>query len=376
MLDAKPIDQLINQAIKNGVFPGAVISVGDANGELYRNHYGSRSLIPERRPVEAGTMFDLASLTKIVSTSMVVFKFIDAGKLRLDDKIGVFFDVPADKEKITIRHLMTHASGLPPHVMLSDFCANPQDAYAYILGVPLLASPGADVAYSCLGYILLGKICELLGGAPLDKLAAEMVFIPLGLDNTMYNPDVHNGNFAATEYDKERGACLSGVVHDEDARFMGGVAGNAGVFSDIADCAVFAQMLANKGRIGGRACKGVSACGGVGTDASAGCDNNDAFISSNLFEEAIINHTPHCDEARGLGFAVKGAGPVSCGNIFSVGSYGHTGFTGTSVWVDAETTQYVVFLSNRVHPSRENVLLTPFRGVLHDCCATAYRKQG
>ena len=396
MFNSYPIKQLIVQGLEEGVYPGAAISVGDAGGEIYRGHFGFRALRPERLAMEADTLFDLASLTKIVSTTMVAFKLMERGKLRLDDTLGDFFITPPDKTAITIMRLMTHTSGLPAHTMLSEHAANPGESYEHIISMDLHASPGEAVEYSCLGYILLGRICEILGGAPLDRLADDWVFGPIGMKRTSYNPahktdnaaGAHNAQtfaatedgggrtasraptyaatedgegrtasrapaFAATEYDKERGECLSGVVHDENARFLGGVSGNAGVFSDISDLSAFAIMLANKGSLGtGR-----------------------TFIQRELFDAAIINHTPRCDEARGLGFAVKARTPVSCGGVFAAGSYGHTGFTGTSIWVDAETSQYVVFLTNRVHPSRENNLLTPFRGRLHDCCATEYLRQ-
>jgi CubicO group peptidase (beta-lactamase class C family) len=212
--------------------------------------------------------------------------------------------------------------------------------------MPLLAKPGENVVYSCLGFILLGRICELVSGTGLDHLAQQLVFNPLGLKNTGYTPKMQGNTFAATEYCSTSGVWLNGVVHDENARFMGGVSGNAGVFSNINDCAALAIMFANKGN---------------------------GIVPQALFEAATQNLTTHCEEGRGLGFAVKGRAAVSCGNIFSQGSYGHTGFTGTSMWVDGETSQYVVFLTNRVHPTRENNQLAGFRSVLHDVCAREYQ---
>ncbi|MCL2405564.1 MAG: beta-lactamase family protein [Defluviitaleaceae bacterium] len=343
----KGCNALINQAIQDGMFPGAAISVGDKNGELFRATYGQRCLYPQQLPAEPDTLFDLASLTKIISTTMVALVLVDMGKLKLSDKLSQFYDTPACKQDITIHQLMTHTSGLPAHVPLYKLSPTPQHVYSTILNQPL--KPDGDVVYSCLGYILLGKICEIIGGATLDKLAHRYIFAPLGLQTIAYNPCAKTHTFAATEYCNISEMWLSGIVHDENARFMGGVSGNAGLFADINDCATLAIMLANKGM-----------------------HNSQTIINRGLFDTAIHNHTTHCSEGRGLGFVIKGHTPVSCGDIFPVGSYGHTGFTGTSIWVNAETSQYVVFLTNRVHPTREDNRLAAFRGLLHDCCAKEY----
>jgi CubicO group peptidase (beta-lactamase class C family) len=343
---------MIRRGLEGGVYPGAAISIGDKNGEIYSNFYGYRALQPASLPMECDTMFDMASLTKIFSTTMVALKLIEKNKLRLEDTLSLFFCAPKDKKDINITQLMTHTSGLPADIDLEKEADSPAGACTAILNTPLLAKPGALVEYSCLGFILLGKICETIAGAGLDILAREYVFEPLGLTSTGYCPDIeNNGNFAITEYANDKNSWLCGIVHDENARFLNGISGNAGVFSNIKDAALFAKMLANRGSVNGQ-----------------------SFIDPELFNEAIKIHTPQFDEGRGLGFAIKSRVPVSCGTIFPVGSYGHTGFTGTSLWVDAETTQYVVFLTNRVHPTRENVKLLPFRGELCDCCAREYRR--
>ncbi|MCL2287558.1 MAG: beta-lactamase family protein, partial [Firmicutes bacterium] len=285
------------------------------------------ALYPEKLLMEENTLFDLASLTKIISTTMVALALIEAEKLSPDDTLDKFFNLPDDKRQITIRHLMTHVSGLAAHIPLYNLAKSPVDVYDVILSQPLQTQPGTNVVYSCLGFILLGKICEMVGDAGLDELASRFVFRPLGLKNIGYNPAAMSSTFAATEYCPELQEWLCGTVHDENARFMGGVSGNAGLFADIGDCAAVATMFANKG-------KGV--------------------ISQYLFEEAIKNHTAHFDEGRGLGFAVKNEPNL----------YGHTGFTGTSIWVNAETGLYVVFLTNRVHPTRDDNRLTAFRDVL------------
>ncbi|MCL2216254.1 MAG: beta-lactamase family protein [Defluviitaleaceae bacterium] len=331
------IENLIRRGLDDGVFPGAAIAIGDKNGEMFRSVYGFRQIKPEKKPLEPDTVFDIASLTKIIS-SIVALRLVQEEKLRLADTLDKFFDIPASK--ITIYHLMTHTSGLPAHAPLWQMTKHPGDVIPLILGMELQNPPGLAVEYSCLGYILLGKICEMLGGNTLDKLSRDWIFAPLGLKSAAYNPE--RGTFAVTEFDVEAG-WLDGVVHDENARFIGGVSGNAGVFADIADMSALAKMLANKGVMG-----------------------NEFIIHPLVFDEAVRNHTTHCEDGRGLGFEVR--------DVLGKDSYGHTGFTGTSLWVDAETSLYVVLLTNRVHPTRENAKHIPFRRELHDLCANEYRE--
>lgn len=349
MFNSEAVDKLIQSGLEDNTFPGAAISVGDKNGEIYRKIYGFRQIVPTTKPMEQDTMFDVASLTKIVPTTMIALRLIQDGKLNLSASLGEFFNAQEDKRGITISHLMTHTSGMPAHVLLQDLVKSPKDAIDYLLGIDLLDAPGKAVVYSCLGFILLGKICETLGGENLSTLAKKWVFDPLGLKTAGYCPDKSN-SFAVTEFDHEASVWLEGTVHDENARFLGGVSANAGMFANIQEMATLAMMLANKGSLG---------------DA--------VIVQKPVFEHAIKNHTTHCPEGRGLGFEVKSTELISCGEVFPVGSYGHTGFTGTSLWVDIETSQYVVFLTNRVHPTRENIQHIPFRRKLHDLCAREYR---
>ena len=349
MINTKPIDELMNKGINEEIFPGAAVSIGDKNGEFFRKTYGFRQIVAQKKPMEANTLFDIASITKLI-TSLVALKLIQDGKLNLDDTLGKFFDTPADKAGITITQLMTHTSGLPAHEHVYNLVKEPSEAFDFILGLDLLDKPGKAVVYSCLGYILLGRICEILGCDSIDNLAKKWVFEPLGLKSAAYNPDKKH-TFAVTEFDTEANVWLEGVVHDENARFLKGISGNAGVFANIEDMATIAMMLANKGSLG-----------------------DVTIIKKDLFEEAIKNLTPHCPEGRGLGFEVKSSVLISCGSEFPAGSYGHTGFTGTSLWVDVESGLYVVFMSNRVHPTRDNVKHIPFRRELHDLCAREYGK--
>ena len=351
MLYTKIIDNLINKGLEEQIFPGAAISTGDKDGEIFRAAYGFRQVYPQKYIMEADTLFDIASLTKII-TSLTALKLIQDGKLSLTDTLDKFFDVPKDKTKITIAHIMTHTGGIPAHEHVYNQIKNPSDAYDFILGMKVLGAPGKAVVYSCLGYILLGRIIEVLGGDTLDNLAKKWIFDPLGLKSASYNPDKRY-TFAATEFDAKTKEWLCGTVHDENARFLNGISGNAGIFANIDDMAVIAVMLANKGRVGDK-----------------------VIIQRELFEEAVKNLTPQLPEGRSLGFEIKSDVLISCGSVFASGSYGHTGFTGTSLWVDIETSQYVVLLTNRVHPTRDNAAHISFRREVHDLCAGEYRKPG
>lgn len=231
------VHQLIQQGLDQGAYPCAALAVGIGQTIYLKRTYG---------PCTEKTLFDMASLTKILSTTMIAFRFLEEGKLRLYDPLETFFpDAPADKRQITIGQLMTHTSGIAAHFFLSDHTADPADAARVILSHPLAQAPGTDPVYSCMGYILLGKILEKIGGAPLDQLAKQYVFGPLGMGSTGYHPE---GDVAPTEWDPATGKLLQGVVHDENARFLKGISANAGVFSNLDDMIRFTQMLSLGGR--------------------------------------------------------------------------------------------------------------------------------
>lgn len=326
---------LLEKAVADGVTPSAAAAVGVGGRLLARAVYGNARLVPEPVPATLDTRYDMASLTKIMAATMTALQMIEDGRLHLEDTLGAYFDVPASRAGITVFQLMTHTSGIAPHILLSDHASGPDDALRVILESAPVCPPGTQVHYSCMGYILLGKILEQLGGAPLDVLANRYVFAPLDMRHTGYRPA--GDNIAATEIH-----CLCGVVHDENARFLGGVSGNAGVFSDLADCTAFASMLA---------------CGGVYRGRT--------FLSPDLMRDAIRNHTPGMGENRGLGFHLRSEGSFH-GSLFPMESFGHTGFAGTSILVDPASGLYAVLLSNRVHPSREDRGFLTLRRQFHD----------
>ena len=337
----KILDPLLQKGLDEGTFPSVAAAVGIKDELVYTHWLGSTSL-ENGTPVNAYTRYDMASLTKILAPTMIALRAIEEGLLTLDDTVGRFFDAPADKNDITVRMLMTHTSGITPAFDLSSEAASPDDAVRAILEHPLDGTPGDMPRYSCMGYILFAKMLEKLYAKPLDVLAKEMVFEPLHMKNTGYLPK--GGNIAATEINRRTGELIQGVVHDENARFMGGVSGNAGIFSDLEDMISFTEMLAL---------------------------NGNGFISKNTLAVAIRNRTPGFDVHRGLGFHLGGTEQNYLGDLFPPESFGHTGFTGTSIAVDPHTGLYVILLTNRVHPTRENMKLMRFRRAFHNAAYSA-----
>ena len=319
------LNDMLQSAVSDGCFPWAVAAVGRRDRVLARAAAGG---------ADFQTRFDMASVTKILAPTMLALLTIEWGSLTLYDNVSRFFDAPADKADITILELMTHTAGFEPHFFLSG---DPDDAACAILRHPLAAARDGTPRYSCMGFILLGKILEKIYNAPLDEAAHAHVFESLGMSSTGYNPS--GGNIAPTEADPVTGKVLCGVVHDENARYLGGVSGNAGVFSDIDDMILFASMLAREGN---------------------------GFISPATLRKAIRNYTPGHDVHRGLGFHLAGTPENFMGDLFPDSSFGHTGFTGPSIAVDPETGLYAILLTNRVHPTRDNDKHLRFRRCFHN----------
>ncbi len=288
-----------------------------------------------------GQLFDLASISKIMVTTMLALKLIEQGRLGLFDSLSLFYENVYDKGDITIRHLMTHSSGMPPHIMLEDF-TTPECAVDYILKQPLDYPTGSEVAYSCMGYIVLGDIIAKIMKKPLDVLAKEYVFEPLQMKTACYNPQgATAGNRFEPSFTAD-GFKLS--VDDENARFLGGVSGNAGVFGSLDDCIHYASMLSQGGRF-----------------------QDKAFLTKPTFKNMIYDYTPSYSEHRGLGLILKDKALSAAGDLFSDGSYGHTGYTGTSIYVDKKTRLYVVFLTDAVHKCFHNKpSFLRFRRLLHN----------
>jgi beta-glucosidase-like glycosyl hydrolase/CubicO group peptidase (beta-lactamase class C family) len=347
----KPAFDVIEKAIAEKAFPGATLAVG-YRGKVSVHAFGKLSYDAKAAATTPTTMYDIASLTKVVATTTLVAKLAEgdfAVPLDLDAKIERYLPEWASgpnaewRHRVTVRHLLTHTSGLPPFKEYWRTSKNKQDTLTKIFAEPLDYEPGTKEVYSDLGIILMAEIIERLTGRKLDDLAKSYIFSPLGMKDSMYRPPKKLWpQIAPTEIDNNlRHRLVQGEVHDENAFAIGGVSGHAGVFSTAPDLAAFCQMLLN---------------GGV-------------YAHQRILRRATVAEftTPQqlSGGTRTLGWAVPTEGGLS-GHYFSAHSFGHTGFTGTSIWIDPDRQLFVVFLTNRVHPTRENQKIQQVRRDLHD----------
>jgi uncharacterized protein YbbC (DUF1343 family)/CubicO group peptidase (beta-lactamase class C family) len=356
-LDA--IETLVREDIAQKRLPGAVVLVGLRNRVLYQKAIGDRATLPGREPMTLDTIFDVASLTKVVATTTSVMLLVEEGRIRLSDRVSTF--VPGferyGKRDITIRHLLTHMSGLRPDVDLADAWVGSDAAIQLAIEEVPTAPPGTRFVYSDINFFLLGDIVRRVSGEPLDRFAREHVFAPLGMKETMFNPPpALRGRIAPSQSCTPYGwpcegpgmTMLRGVVHDPTARRMNGVAGHAGLFSTAADLAVFCRML-----LGGGAYRGTRVLAPLTV----------AKMTSAATPDGERN-------MRGLGWDIDSGYSSNRGELLPIGSFGHTGFTGTSIWIDPATGLYVVFLSNRVHPEGKGDV-TPLRARVATVAAAA-----
>jgi uncharacterized protein YbbC (DUF1343 family)/CubicO group peptidase (beta-lactamase class C family) len=338
---AAALDRVIDQAIEQGRMPGAVLLVGHEGKVVYRKAYGKRALVPRPEAMTLDTIFDCASLTKVLATTSSLMKLFQEGRFRLNDKITDYIpEFQGGKSEITLRQLFTHFSGLQPDVPLTTpwtgYDTGIQLACTFKVGGP----PAARYVYSDINFILLGELVHRLSGKMLSDYARENIFLPIGMKESMFQPPASLvPRIAPTErWPVKTGPPLRGVVHDPTARNMGGVAGHAGLFSTADDLSRFAQMMLNGGEL-----DGVRLFGPL-TVAK--------FIEPQTPPDQPI--------LRGLGWDVDSPHSGNRGELFPIGSYGHTGFTGTSLWIDPLTQTYVILLANSVHPGLRPAL-TPVR---------------
>ena len=346
---SKALDDAVNLAVQQGQLPGAVLIVGHNGQIVHRKAYGRRALVPVAEPMTTDTLFDIASLTKVVATTPALMKLFEQGKFRLNDKITDYIpEFQGGHSDVTIRNLFTHFSGLAPDVPLD------RPWTGYDTGVRLAATtrpqgpPGGRFVYSDINFILLGELVHRLSGQTLADYAREKIFLPLGMKETMFQPPASLVPRIAPTERLNGGAPLRGVVHDPTARNMGGVAGHAGVFATGDDLARFAQMMLNGGDLGG------------------------VSLFSPLTVEKFTEPQSPPDQPilRGLGWDIDSPYSGNRGELFPIGSYGHTGFTGTSMWIDASTDTYVILLANSVHPTARPSL-TPLRSKVATIAAAA-----
>ena len=244
------LDTILQQGLEEGCFPSGCGAIGRGRQVLAQTCVG-RVPLPDGQPADKHTLYDMASMSKILGPTMLALKAVENGEIHLQDHLSDYFDnVPEDKKAVTVYMLMTHTAGFEPAFWLSQYIASPEDAARCILDHPLAGVPGEKPMYSCMGYILLGKLLEKRYGEPLKDLARERVFTPLGMTHTGYCPTPDAGVFAATEDDPETGRPIIGVVHDENARFLQGNSGNAGVFMPLCDGVRFTSMLSLMGATG------------------------------------------------------------------------------------------------------------------------------
>jgi uncharacterized protein YbbC (DUF1343 family)/CubicO group peptidase (beta-lactamase class C family) len=324
------LDSAIEQAVQDGLIPGAVLIVGHDGKILHRKAYGSRALVPEREAMTLDTIFDLASLTKVIATTSGAMKSFEDGKLRLSEKVTDYLpEFQGGKSDITIRDLMTHFSGFKPDFDLDPpFSGYDAGIHRALIEKPQ-KPPGVRFVYSDTNFILLAEIVHRKSGKMLDEFTHDEIFKPLGMVDTQFKPPASlRDRIAPTEVDTATGLPFRGVVHDPRARLMGGVAGHAGLFSTATDLSRFAQMMLGNGTL----------------------DGVRIFSPLTIAKFTSPETPPDQPVLRGLGWDIDSSYSSNRGELFPIGSYGHTGFTGTSVWIDPSTNSYVILLTNFVHP--------------------------
>jgi len=367
-MDFRPVENAFQEAVAQGVFPGAVVLVSKEGEVVHEGAFGFRSLIPEKTPLQTNTIFDLASLTKPLATTIAVMMLVREKKIRLDDHVTRF--VPTSgvfgKHSVTFRHLLSHSSGLPAWKPYYEeiikrekagrinFVAS-RAAKNYVVEQihheKPVSAPGAQGLYSDLGFILLGEVVEVVSGSSLDRFCLERIFKPLGLRSTAFVDLTQlrtrrlqpvEEMIAPTENCPWRKKILCGEVHDDNAYAMGGVAGHAGLFSSARD---IDYLLARVGRC---------------------LLGKDSFLPQAMVSEFLTKDESVKNSTFALGWDTPSPTKSASGSYFSPRSVGHLGFTGTSVWWDLEKHCHIILLTNRVHPSRKNEKIRDFRPHIHD----------
>jgi uncharacterized protein YbbC (DUF1343 family)/CubicO group peptidase (beta-lactamase class C family) len=353
------IDELVAAAIREQKLPGAVVLIGDRGGVVFRKAYGARAVLPAREAMTLDTIFDLASLTKVIATATSVMVLVEEGRLRLTDRVVTY--LPGferyDKGDVTIADLLTHVSGLRPDLDLTETWTGYDAAIARALDEVPLSPAGQQFVYSDINFFLLGDIVRRVSGLPLEEFARRRIFQPLGMRDTVFNPPASlTPRIAPTQPCRpEAWPCtdptapmLRGLVHDPTARRMGGVAGHAGLFSTAADLAIYCRMMLGRGSMNGVRVLSPLTVARMTTPSAGSNERN----------------------VRGLGWDIDSTFSTNRGELYPIGSFGHTGFTGTSIWIDPLSETFVVFLSSRLHPDGKGDV-TPLRARVATVAASA-----
>ncbi len=344
------IDRLVQRGITAGGYPGAAVVVGRKGYSVWQRGFGNLDWNGKIAVSPNESIYDLASLTKVVATTTAIMLLYDRGLVRLDDPVSKYLPAFTGglKDQVTVQQLLTHHAGLPAGRELWRIARTPAAARDAVLATPLSCKPGACYVYSDLGADILAFLAEKVSGQPLDSFLRENVFAPLGMTDTRFTPEPwYAMRTAPTEIAPPRGYPLRGEVHDENAYALGGVAGHAGLFSTASDLAVFAQMMLNGGTI------------------------NEVRI---LADSTVATFTRRTAGRRALGWDTCESDSGGCGKYLSERAYGHTGFTGTSLWIDPDRQMFVVLLTNRVHAARAkrpSKVIADVRNDLADAAALA-----
>jgi CubicO group peptidase (beta-lactamase class C family) len=344
------IDRVVREGIRAGGFPGAAVVVGRRGAVVWQKGFGTQGWSSASPSVSTdGTIYDLASLTKVVATTTAAMILYDEGRLPLDAKVANYLPGFEGrwKDEVTVRHLLTHRGGLPAGRDLWRIAANSDEARRAVVETPLAYRPGQGFVYSDLGADLLGMVVETVAGVSLDLFLQQRVFRPLGMYDTGFLPaDSVRDRVAPTEVSPPRGYPLRGQVHDENAYALGGVAGHAGLFGTADDLAVFAQMMLN---------------GGI-------------YDGMRIVSDSTVRlFTQRAAGSRALGWEMA-EGRHGAGEYLSPTAYGHVGFTGTSLWIDPQRDMFVILLTNRVHAARARrpaTVIADVRSDLADAAALA-----
>ena len=342
-----PVDLLVQEQINNQVITGAVLLVGHGGKIVHQKAFGLRATSPRAEAMTLDTIFDLASLTKVVATTPSVMRLVQYGQVRLDEPVEHYIpDFGMNgKDAVTVRQLLTHYSGLRPDIDLNPYWVGRDAAFRLAHEEKLQAPQGSIFIYSDTNFIVLGELVQRLSGLPLDQYASVHIFQPLGMKHTRFLPPPEWKNKIAETFAPDRKQVLRGVVHDPRADRMGGVAGHAGVFSTAGDLALYAQALISRKQI----------------------------LDGDIIEKMTTpQQPPNATEVRGLGWDIDSSFSSNRGALLPVGSFGHTGYTGTSLWIDPYTNTYVILLTNSVLPRQGPAIIslrsrvaTAVAGVLH-----------
>ncbi|WP_083750206.1 glycoside hydrolase family 3 N-terminal domain-containing protein [Rhodohalobacter halophilus] len=351
------IDRVMQEAINDSVFPGGVVGVMKNGVMVWNQGYGYHDY-EKTRSVQPGDIYDLASLTKVVATTTAVMKLVDEGRIDVDDPVSKYiseFDTD-EKREITIEQLLIHTSGLPAFQVYVDELKTREEIIHAVRNEPLINKPGEEYVYSDLGFILLAEIVEEVSGMRIDQFVRSQLFYPMGMKTTVYNPKKIGGwlsnRIPPTEIDTTyRNGAVRAEAHDERAWFMDGVAGHAGLFSSAADIGKYAYMMLNGGVYGGR-----------------------EYLRSETIHYFTEKRSPI--NQRAFGFDRKSEGFSTAGELTGPNSFGHTGFTGTSLWIDPDEEIAIILLTNRTYPNRSyGSTISRVRATIADTVMRAINKE-